>query len=211
MGGLKLKQKQMIMFLVLILALGCNPKSDDEKAIYPTITANPDSKYEEVFKELAVGNVYDFTLKLPEADKRWVKIWVDHYINGEKQPDPLLQVSYGKSLQKLVEGHLGFGMVNPSEDDASFFLYAPAVKQQPRRMGSRFTFDGVIGGWNYASNEDVRLKIGESKVLGVYRQTKSNSIQTYNVGDPKDREQMFKEDSSNLVLKIKVEEAPDDE
>lgn len=66
----------------MVFNVGCSSQnSNNNKIAY--ISANPDSKYENTFKELHLGILFDFKLKLPKADKSWVDIWVEGYSNGK--------------------------------------------------------------------------------------------------------------------------------
>lgn len=80
----------MIMLLLFLLfSAGCS--STGEEAA--TLTFNPDSDYTNTFRELNLGNLSDFNFKLNHADKRWVNLWVEQYIDGEKEPEHLAELS----------------------------------------------------------------------------------------------------------------------
>jgi len=55
--------------------------------------------------------------------------------------------------------------------------------------------------------EEIELELGETKILGVYRISKTNSIRPYDVQDPEDRKQMLQDDRMDLFLKMKVVKA----
>ncbi len=101
----------------MFVNVGCN---SNNKIAY--ISANTNSEYGNTFKELNLGLLWDFSLKLPKADKSWVTIWVEGYSNGEVvEPFPLKQLLYGLSPKQVEEGRIGFGIVNPNSDDPLFF------------------------------------------------------------------------------------------
>lgn len=100
-----------VIAIVLVLNLvGCSKDSDKEdKVAY--ITANSNSEYENVYKDLGLGILYDFDYELPFADQSWVNIWIEGYSNGRKmEPFHLTELSYGHSPELNEEGHMGLGL-----------------------------------------------------------------------------------------------------
>ncbi|XEC96638.1 GNAT family N-acetyltransferase [Paenibacillus tarimensis] len=176
-----------------------------EKVIREVISASTDSEYEKVFKELPLGIILDYHLRLPRADRSWVTIWVEGYRNGEKmEPFHLTELSYGLSPNKTDEGRMGFGIINPGGDDALFFLYTPAGSTTPHKI-KRGIISPKPSIWDYAiGSESIGLNPGETKILGVLRQVE-NSFRPYNYQDAEAINQMIAEDVSVLLLKIKVE------
>lgn len=198
----------LIMFLViaLVFSAGCSSVNEDrEKIAY--IKVNADSKYGDTFKELNIGLISDFNLKLPYADKSWVNIWVEGYSNGKAvEPFPLTTLSYGLSPRQIEEGPMGFGILNPNSQEPLFFLYGPNVRTNPHNIENNIIYQSGISTWgNAIGDETIALEPGEEKILAVYRQGK-NSLRTYDYQDPEAIEQMIKEDMTVLLLKIKVEE-----
>ena len=158
------------------------------------------------FEDLNLGILFDFDFTLPNADKSWVNLWVDRYIDGEKESQPLTQLSYGNSPNEVEEGHLGFGMINPNSEDTLVFLYGPAVSTHPSII-ERESMTDVSSSWDYAiGNEKVDLDIGETKILAAYRETESNSIRTIDLQDEDSVNEMIKQDNMVLLLKVKIEE-----
>ena len=187
---------------ILIVSSGC-AISDEEKI---TIEVNSESEYVDTFDDLNLGVLFDFNIKLPNADKSWVNLWVERYIDGELESEPLTQLSYGNSPNKVQEGHLGFGMINTSaEDDMLVFLYGPSVRTNPERIVKEAK-SGVFSGTDYAiGNDKVELELGETKILGVYRET-AGSMRTFDYQDDDSINQMIQQDDEVILLKIKVEE-----
>ncbi|WP_102027850.1 hypothetical protein [Salirhabdus sp. Marseille-P4669] len=189
------------IFGILFLS-GC---ADDNKE-NATIVKNPDSPYMETFKELGIGTLYDFSFTLPNANKRWVTLWVEKYVNGEKDPNPLAQLSYGHSPNELEEGSLGWGIINPRTEDTQVFLYSPSTTLQPRNIDLGYK-ELLPSGSEYTIGEDkVELSLGESYTLAVFRQPSTNSVKLYDYTNKSEVEKMIKEDSLVLLLKIKIEE-----
>ncbi len=195
----------MIILILILISLGCSNK---QKPNTPTISINPDSEYENTFKDLNLGILFDFDFYLPSADKRWVNLWVERYNDGKKDSQPLTQLSYGNSPNKVEEGNLGFGMINPNSKDTLVFLYGPGVSMQPsiiEKENKTYT----LSSWDYAigkGKEEMELKLGETKILAAYRETRSKSMSMIDLQDEESVNRIIKEDDMVLLLKIKVEE-----
>jgi len=194
-----------ILFLFLVVS-GCgNATIGGEKIAY--ISATENSQYAKTFNDLHLGILYDYNLKLPEADKSWVTLWVEGYKNGKKTvPFRLTELSYGLNPNQVDEGPMGFGIINPQHENVSFFLYSSAASIPPLEVENILNSEGVgASHWGIAiGQEEVGLEPGETKVLGVYRQA-GNSIRTYDYQDMNQITQMINEDITVLLLKIKVE------
>ncbi|MBB6217761.1 c-di-AMP phosphodiesterase-like protein [Anaerosolibacter carboniphilus] len=134
----------LIIAIILVLNTGCSIKnSDNNKIAY--ISSNADSEYENTFKELQLGILFDFDLRLPNADKSWVDIWVEGYSNGKAvEPFPLTQLSYGLSPKKVEEGKMGFGIINPNSKETQFFLYSSGVRTSPHSIDNNFFAESAI-------------------------------------------------------------------
>lgn len=191
-----------ILFFILILSTGCTNTSVD----VATISVNSDSEYVNTFEDLSLGILFDFDFTLPNADKSWVNLWVERYIDGEKESQPLVELSCGNSPNEVAEGHLGFGMINPNSEDTLVFLYGPAVSIHPSIIESEPKTD-VFSAWDYAiGNEEVELDLGETTILAAYRETESDSIRTVDLQDEDSVNEMIKQDNMVLLLKLKIEE-----
>lgn len=197
---------QVTAVIVLLSLVGCSAVTDkEEKVAY--ITANSNSEYENVFKDLGLGILYDFNLKLPHADESWVHIWVEGYSNGQKmEPFHLIDLNYGESPEPTNEGHMGFGFINPRSEDASLFLYSNSVKAPPTKLNNLMVdLSSMASSWGYSiGDEEIGLNSGETKLLAVYRATKDNKIRTYDYQDIQSIDEMIKNHSFVLLLKIKV-------
>ncbi|KQU21867.1 hypothetical protein ASG65_21440 [Bacillus sp. Leaf13] len=190
----------LISILSLIIISGCTNKDS-----IATISVNSDSEHTNTFKKLNLGELYDFDFKLNNADKTWVNVWIESYKDGKQEPQPLAELSYGKSPNKVEEGNLGFGIIN-TNDTRLGFLYAPNVTATPQKIDKIHSV-GVFSGWDYSIGEDkVELKLGETYLLGAYRESNGNSIRTYNLQDENEVKKMISDDKIVFLLKIKIEE-----
>lgn len=184
------------------MSSGCSI-SDDKTA---TISVNSKSDYVNTFEDLNLGILFDFDFTLPNADKSWVNLWVDRYNNGTKDTQPLTRLSYGNSPNKVDEGPMGFGMINPNSEDTMVFLYGPDVWTQPKIIEKEFT-ENSLSTWDYAIGKGkVTLKMGETKVLAVYRETENGSLHSVDLQDEENVKEIIEQDDTVLVLKIKIEE-----
>jgi hypothetical protein len=88
---------------VLTLIIGCNNVSEVDKIAY--ISSNPNSDYIKTFKDLNLGILFDFNLKLTRADKSWVTIWVEGYSNGNPiEASQFMELSCGSFPNSVEEG-----------------------------------------------------------------------------------------------------------
>ena len=195
-----MKKYFVFSFLLLIIISGCNNKDS-----LATISVTADSEHVNTFKNLHLGELYEFDFKLNQADKTMVNLWVERYENGKQDSQPLNELSYGRSPNKVKEGNLGFGIIKTN--DASFgFLYAPTSASTPPQKIKNIRSVGVFTGWDYAiEGEKVKLKVGETYLLGAYRVSKGNSIRTYNLQDEDEVKKMISDDKIVFLLKIKLE------
>ncbi|MFD2043680.1 hypothetical protein ACFSTA_04735 [Ornithinibacillus salinisoli] len=192
----------VIILFFLIITSGCTNSSDK----IATISVNSDSEYVNTFEDLHLGILYDFDFKLPNADKSWVNLWVERYIDGKKDSQPLTQLNYGNSPKEVEEGHLGFGMINPNSEDTLVFLYGPGVSSQPSIIEKDYKAE-FLSSWDYAiGDEEVELEFGETTILAAYRESGSNLINTVDLQDEESVKRMIKKDDMVLLLKLKVEE-----
>ncbi|MFD2762373.1 hypothetical protein [Lentibacillus juripiscarius] len=190
------------MVILLLLGAGCTNANNQ----VATITANPNSTYETTFKDLGIGVLYDFNFYLPDADKRWVRMWVERYRDGQKDPQPLTQISYGLSPKKVKEGHLGFGIINPDNEHSSIFLYAPGVSQKPKKIKQSINTNLPRSGGYAIGDGKVELELGKTNILAVYRRaSEKGSIKLYDFQKENELEQMIKNDKTVLLLKLKTE------
>lgn len=200
-----MKKKQfvfvVILFLIVMLSAGCTSKDND----VATVSANPDSDFVATFNKLNLGNLFDFEFKLPEAENKWVYLWVESYVNGVKEPDPLISLGFGSSPDEKIQDNIGFTMISLSSEETYVFLYGPGVSG--RRKIEHGLGEDVFNSLEYAiSNKTVGIELGEEKLLAVYRETKSNSIQSLNFDDEQVVEKAIEKSDLVYLLKIIIEE-----
>ncbi|MZQ83039.1 hypothetical protein GQF01_13075 [Paenibacillus sp. 5J-6] len=196
----------IMMFSILFILSGCDNETKNAKKI-AYISTTKHSQYAKTFTDLHLGIIYDFNLRLTEADKSWVTLWVEGYENGEKtEPFRLIELSYGLNPTSVSEGPMGLGIINPQMEDFSLFLYSTGASIPPHAIKNILNSKGVgATSWSYAIGDEVEgLEEGETKVLGVYRQA-VNSFRTYDYQDTNDVTKMINEDTADLLLKIKVD------
>ncbi|MDC3418414.1 hypothetical protein [Aquibacillus salsiterrae] len=198
-------RKFLLVVVLFFLVAGCSKVEDD----VATISANRDSDYVNTFNDLSLGILFDFNFYLPDADGRWVNLWVEKYQDGKMEAKTIAQLSYGNSPSAVEEGHLGFGMINQNDDETSVFLYGPGVSMRPT-LEEALLLENAMSTWDYALPEDekVELKLNKPTILAGYRQTNGNSMRTYAFNDETSAEKMITEDDLVLLLKIKIEEEP---
>jgi hypothetical protein len=196
----------LAVIIIIVFSAGCSSiiRNTDNIAY---ISSNTDSEYVNTFRELQLGTLFDFNLKLTDADKSWVNIWVEGYKNGKAvEPLPITKLSYGLSPAKVEEGHIGFGIINSNNTEQQFFLYTKGCKTAPYNIDNDFFDESAISMWDYAIGcEPIGLEHGEEKVLAVYRQRKESVKAGYNYQDSASIKQIINEDLTVLLLKIKVE------
>lgn len=198
-----------LFILLLQMVTGCSstPESSSKLAY---IKVNKQSPYEQTFKDLHLGPLLDFNLRLPEADQTWVNIWVEGYQDGKPMsPLKLAELSYGESPEPTAEGPLVMGIVNAAAGKPLIFLYSSGASVVPQALDFVLNREGVGGStWSYAfGDEEVGFEAGETKVLGVYREVKK-ILNSYDYQDTEQLKQMVKDDMTVLFLKIKVEHQP---
>lgn len=197
----------VIIIIAMIFSIGCSHENNnDNKIAY--ISSNTDSEYANTFKELNLGILFDFNLRLPNADKSWVTLWVEGYSDGKAvEPSPLITLSYGLSPVQVEEGHMGFGIINPNSNEPQFFLYSKGMKTDSPGMDNNFLNKSSGSIWGYAiGSKPIGLESGKEIVLAVYRQGKNSMRSGYDYQDLDSINNMIKDDTTVLLLKLKVEE-----
>lgn len=194
----------LIIIVSLSLVVGCNKREDNNVVAY--ISSNPGSKHESTFKELGLGILFDFNLKIPRADEIMVEIWVEGYNRGKIIEAPLTKLSYGLKPEKIVEGQMGFGILNNNSDNPLLFLYSEGVRVAPHSIDSDILVKSRVSGWDYAIGRGTfSLEPGQEKVLAVYRQNEGQMRAGYNYEDTDAIDEMLREHETVLLLKIRVD------
>ncbi|MDP5275302.1 hypothetical protein [Chengkuizengella axinellae] len=195
----------VLILMMIIILIGCSKETTIDKNNIASIQVNKDSVHQKSLEELGIGELFDFHLKLPYADKSRVNLWVEGYESGKKiSSSPLTQLSYGYSPNKKSEGSMGFGIIHSTNPNPLFFLYSPEVSQVPLEVELNGLYSSGIRGWSYAiPDETISLKSGETKILGVYGHD-NHSLGGYDY-TPEGIDGMIKEYELVLILKLKVE------
>lgn len=191
-----------MLVLIMAISFGCNADSS-KKIAY--ISSNPDSNYKKTFEDLNLGTIFDFSLKLSNAEESWVEMWVEGYSNGKMIETPLTGLSMGAFLNKVEEGNMGFGIMNPNSEEMQIFSYALRVSTKPHLIDNNLFIKNGISAWDFAiNNKRVELEYGEEMLLAVYRQAEKQ-MRTYDYKDLDSINKMISEDKTVFLLKIKVE------
>lgn len=187
---------------ISLVCVGCSEKDDT----IATISPNTDSEYMHTFKDLNLGVLFDFDVRLLQVDKSWVTVWIEGYHDGEKVKPRLAELSFGLSPKKEEKGQLGFAILNRNKKGISTLMYGPGgVSSQSDKIDKDILVSSGLSKWDYAiGDEEVKLESGETKILVVYRQ--ADALKTYDPQDEKAIKRMIEEDKTVLLLKIKVEE-----
>ena len=193
----------IILFLFLVLSAGCNGRNNH----VATISATPESDYVATFDKLNLGNLFDFEIKLPKGENKWITLWVDSYIDGIKDPEPLIRLSFSSTPDEKIQDHLGFAMMslNAEETYAYVSLYGPNVSG--RREVDHLLREDIFNTLEYAiSDKAVGIELGEEKLLAVYRETKGSAVHSLNFDDEQVIEKAIEENDLVYLLKIMIEE-----
>ena len=193
----------IILIIIMIFSAGCSKNATDDKIAY--ISANTNSEYSKVYKELLLGTLFDFNLRLPDADKSWVTIWVEAYRNGKSvEPLHIIELTYGLNPEKKVEGHMGFGMLY-NNDETQVFLYSKGIKTSNQNITNLLS-KHACSAWNYAiGDKPVGIDSGKEVILATYIQNEGSIKAGYDYTDINSIKQMISENKTVLLLKIKIE------
>ncbi|MDR5659846.1 hypothetical protein RH915_10130 [Serpentinicella sp. ANB-PHB4] len=205
------KYKYLILLVVitLLLSVGCTTKSSNDGVDYIAyVSANADSEYENTFKELNIGVLFDFNFKLPKANQSEVNIWVEGYKDGEiVEPYPLRQLTYHSHPNEEIKGKMGLGIISPGSDQAQLFLYSDNVRMNPRLIEKDFFVNHGSSSWGYAiDSEFVGLESGKEIILAVYGQADGSMRIIHDYQDQEEINKMIEEHRTVLLLKMRVEE-----
>jgi hypothetical protein len=194
----------VVMAITLFWSTGCS--SIDQKEAFASISSSTGSEYEKTFQALRLGQLFDFNLQLPYANKSWVEIWVEGYKNGKVLGDsPIIQLSYGLSPREKENGQIGFGMINTQNDQTLLLLYSESAHTNILRDNDDLFLEEALMSWEYTiGDQQVVLEAGEEKVLAVYRQGENSLRSAYEYENTDAINEMINENAVVLLLKIKV-------
>lgn len=205
--------EKIIIILALVIGLlfsiSCETININENKTVAYISRNNESNYEKTFNELNLGKIFDYKYKLDNADKTWVRLWVEGYENGEKiDPNPLSSYNYYLNPNKnSEEGKLGFGIIDSSNKNSSIFFYSPSSTIHPIDLDFNFNENSNIYTWRNAINDETyKIKKGEEIILAVYREIKGNELVHYDYQKSDSIKKIISEDSKVLLFKFKIDD-----
>lgn len=201
-GAVSLKNYLVVLVLIALLMTGCSQIQG------PTISANVDSDYVNTFRDLNLGVLFDFDFHSPHPDNNWVNIWVDRYSYGEKDPEPMIQLTFGNGPLTIEKSRVVFGIVNQDSDNALLFLQSSGFSTQLIQFENLFHKD-FPRAWSYAiDGKKTKLHPEETNILAVVRQSsQTNFMEAIDLQDEAQIAKMLNEDSTVLVLNMKIGES----
>lgn len=194
------------LFLVLIFSAIFIDEQNEENDYIGYVRAYEDSYYTTTFEKLNLGDIFNFHLVLNDADNHWVTLTVDEYIEGEKQEE-VGSLTYGKSVDEIAEGNIGYAILNPHNDNASILLYGTGASfagSEPLNTREEVEYTSFGGDYAIAS-ENVGLEVGEAKRLAVYRYA-GNTWHMYDYQDDDDFQRLLDDSVRTLVFYIQISE-----
>lgn len=191
----------VLIIVSMIFNTGC---SRNKNIAY--ISANTNSEYNNTFKELNLGTFFDFNLKLLNADKSWVTIWVEAYSNGKAvKPDHIIELSYGLSPEKVMKGHMGFGILNYNAGP-KVFIISNNIRTNFKSIDDNLLSKDLASSSGYTiGSKLIGIEPGKEVILAVYNQVKGSTVKVYDYKDSNSIKQIINESATVLLLKIKVE------
>lgn len=196
-----MKRFLVIISILTLVLFGCN--KNEEQA---TISVVKDSENVQVIQKMGLGELIEFQLKIPDADKKQVTFWVERYEKGVKDEQPILELVYGMHPNEYSEENIGFGIININSEEPLGYMYTGGVALHPQII-PKVRGTG-ISSWLMAINEDeLELPLGETKILAAHRNINSNLFKTLDLNNEDHLEKMINEDGILLLVKIKIEDA----
>lgn len=190
----------------MTFSIGCSIGNSNKNEI-AYVSQNADSEYYKVLNNLGMGSFFDFKLKFLDADKRRISIWVEGYINGKAvEPSHLVELSYGLDPGEVVNGQIGFGIIEYN-DNRQIFLKTEMARTAFQDIDNNLLISSNPRSLEYViGSKPVGLESGEEVLLAVFRQ-QEGSLKPgfYDYTDLNSIKQMIRENSSVLLLKVKVE------
>lgn len=201
------KSIHFVLALSLVLLISaCSGAVPMDQSI-ATVWPNQSSEYEKTFQELHLGLLFDFDLKLSQADQSWVSLWFEGYRNGEPAGEvPFQSLSFGHFPQARHEGRLGFGLIGHQSQNPLLILYSSGASLNPTGLNEDFFEPMDLSTWDYAIGPGERnLGWGEEVILAVYRKGTDGMRSGYDYQNKEEVSQMIKDDEMVLLMKMKVE------
>ncbi|WP_377889946.1 hypothetical protein [Alkalihalobacillus sp. R86527] len=200
--------KALFCTALIFLLVSCNVSVSVDDEHLGTLSHEKESGQEKMFKEMNMGILLTYNLRLTKADETWVNVWVEGYQDGKPMsPSKLTELSYGFAMNEVEEGNMGFGIIQPAEGEELFSLYAPGIASAPRRISNNPLDSEKPYGWGYTMDDEITLESGETKVIGAYYQSgKKDEIRSVDLKTEEGIERMITDENVVLLLKMKVEQ-----
>ncbi|UOQ84536.1 hypothetical protein [Gracilibacillus salinarum] len=194
-------KKLLVWMCMIIVAAGCSNKSDGA-----TIVVNDEIAYNQTIQDLQLGYMTSFDLQMDDEQNNEITVWVEEYLDGEREHETLMETVLMASESKRS---IGMGVLDLSDESKKIILYEKegsdissswtTVKIPVNEEGIK-EMDTVVG------EEKVEILPGETKILAAYRETAGNAINPLQFEDQALFEKMIADSSFVLVLKMKIEQ-----
>jgi hypothetical protein len=204
-----MKGRSINVFIVTLLCVflaSCSSSRTDNSVI-AQIKKDDKSAYSTTFKDLYLGDIFHYQFKLLQADQTNVSLRIDAYSNGKKVD--LGGFSYGKSPNPVVEGYLGFALLNGNHNKKLMKVYSKGGSTSLMEIEG-ITFGKDIGftmsGYAIFDDKVHELRSGDERTLAVYREGKAHMVSTN--FDPNNEEHIkeaVEAGETLLLFKVKVE------
>lgn len=194
----------MLGVILLMFVTGC-AKAEEDTAV---IKYKSNSNHQQAFRELSLGELREFEFQYPENESTEVEIWIDYYINGEKQNDPT-SLTFRTMEDDNDKGFFGMGLIRHQGKEPIFFLYGPNQSIQDKRREEDVWGSLQISGWqHHPGDKGITLETGEEVAVTAYSGTTSNETRMYNLGDKDELRNLVNKHEVVLLLKAKLTTIP---
>ncbi|MCR8843479.1 hypothetical protein NQ117_07265 [Paenibacillus sp. SC116] len=207
-GG-SVRFKMLVLFAIIMLLSGCSLFEGDTEDKNEIAVIHADDSYAATFKELGIGKVGNYKLKLHRADRSWVDIWVEGYKKGKKIDEPIAALSYGRSPHETYEGRVGLAWIYGANNKDMIKLYTESSSAGMVAIDQFIGDKSELGrtGWEYTMGEEgVSLQSGETALIGSFRMNKGSIRSGYEGTHPEAVQEMIQSNDTVMLLKIKVSE-----
>lgn len=196
--------RMIIITFFMVLLAACNENSNEAMV---TIKKSSNSNNMEAIKELHLGTLYEYEYEWKQAKETWIKMWAEAYQVGVKVEPNLAELNYGREPNEdVVKEPLGFGIIE-TDDEAFIMLYTGSIKQGPQKITLENFKNVMASAWDEAFQEKLTMELGETKIIGAYRDTSNNTLRSgYNLQDEHEIKQMIETYDTVILFKMKVVE-----
>ncbi|WP_028782254.1 hypothetical protein [Thalassobacillus devorans] len=190
----------MLGTILLLLAAGC-AKAEEDKAI---IKHKTPSKHQETFQELSLGKLREFELQYPKDENTDTEIWIDYYINGNKQSNPT-SLTIRTVDADNEKASLGMGLIRYQEKEPILFLYGPNQSIKDKRSKEEMWGKLQISGWQqHPGEKGITLETNKEVVITAYAGTTSNETRMYDLSKKEELKKLINTHEVVLLLKAKL-------